>query len=312
MSSAIAGSWYRNDHPLRAAPSPDMTQQRSSSRDIKQFSAYSIAIVLTMAACLSACSPEPASINPATTNTAALPKDDSDNEHLLATWQSFSYNPPQYAVETLLIYNDFSCTITAADRPQKNLCHWQRDANQQLSFSFPNSSAVITARLRPAKSIEGKKQPYTAGYLLANLADSRQQIFVLAGSADADMVREAIDGESLWNAGQRQQGVAKLGSALQLGSTWARLRLGWLHATTQEFLQPALAVQLLFPLRENQSFPVQNALAAAYAANGEYPKAVEHATLACSLTIGEQQANCEQRLTLYRNNQPFVITPATD
>lgn len=125
------------------------------------------------------------------------------------------------------------------------------------------------------------------------------------------MVREAIAGESLWNARQRRQGIARLEESLQRGSTWARLTLGWLHASMQEFLQPDLALKLLLPLREIPSYQVQNALAAAYAANNDYSNAIRHAELACTLTSGEQQTDCEQRLTLYRHKQPFIIS-ATD
>lgn len=232
--------------------------------------------------------------NPASASAATKPT-------LLARWQSFSYNPPRYAVETLEIYNDFSCAIASKGQTGATPCHWARADNDQLTISFPKRSDTLSASLRPAKSIKGKQQPGVAGYLVVTLAENKRQIFVLDGSEDAQMVRDAIDGESLWIAGQRQQAVEKLNSALQRGSTYARLRLGWLYASNSDFLQPALALKLLLPLRNNQSYPVQNALAVAYAADGNFPKAIQHATLACALGNSEQQQDCQRRLAKYRS-----------
>jgi len=270
--------------------------------------------VVLMACGLLACSPEPETSaqapQPARADSApSQPSAKPAARELLATWQSFSYAPPQYAVETLLIYNDFSCTISTQPQHSNNPGQWKRIDDDQLQFSFPNSQNTITASLRQANSIEGKQQPGKAGYLWVTLTDDKKQLFVLAGSPDATMVRESIDGESLWAAGQRQQGLEKLNSALQRGSVWARLRLGWLYATTQEILQPALALKLLLPLRNNRSYTVQTALASAYAANGEFPTAIERATLACSLSNERDRAGCEQRLAGYREQQASTASP---
>lgn len=245
--------------------------------------------------------------NAATTPITAESAMTKPKNNLLAEWHSFSYNPPLYGVEKLLIYDDFSCAVTASSDNSNTPCSWKRVSNDRMILDFPGNKSEVATSLRPALSTEGKKHPETAGYLIIDLSKSHRQLFVLANSEDDRMVQDTVNGERNWNAGNYDAGVKDLRSAQSQGSMYARIRLGWIYATNKEFYLPALALKLLDPLRVNdKNYGVMNALAAAYAANSQYDKAVKTAETACALASAEEKDGCRARLSHYRTGQPLI------
>ncbi len=244
---------------------------------------------------------------PSTTDASAMTTPPA--KQLIAEWRSFSYNPPRYAIENLLVYSDFSCEVTVADDDKRRTCAWKRVDGDAMEVVFANKSR-IRARLSAPLSTEGKKKPGTAGYLIADLGDRRKQLFVLAGSDDDKMVRDTVLGEWDWSNGKFKTGVDHLRNAYARGSSYARLRLGWIYATVAEFHLPKVALRLLEPLAVNRNFGTLDALAAAYAANKQFDQAVNTATAACKLAPEAERGGCLQRLEQYRKQQPFVVSVA--
>ena len=230
-------------------------------------------------------------------------------KQLIAEWRSFSYNPPRYAIENLLVFSDFSCEVTVANNYSRQNCVWKRVGDDGMEVVFANKSRV-NARLSAPLSTEGKKQPGTAGYLIADLGDKRKQLFVLAGSDDDKMVRDTVLGEWDWSNGKFKTGVDHLRNAYARGSNYARIRLGWIYATVAEFHLPKIALRLLEPLAVNRNFGTLDALAAAYAANKQFDQAVSTATAACKLALEAERDACLRRLEQYRKQQPFVVSVA--
>jgi len=241
------------------------------------------------------------------TSTPAMTKPE---KKLLAEWRSFSYSPPRYAVEAVLIYDDFSCVVAEAANKTRSPCSWKRSDSDHMQIDFPNHSKV-TAKLNPPLSKAGKKHPGTAGYLVIPLDKTRQQLFVLAGSEDDKMVIDTVRGESNWEKRRYNDAVRELRNALAKGSVYARLRLAWIYSTTKEFHLPVVALKLLHPLRVNDhNYGVMDTFAAAYAANGQYRDAVTAAETACKLAPEPQKPACLQRLASFKSGQPVVTALA--
>jgi len=237
------------------------------------------------------------------TSTPAMTKPE---KKLLAEWRSFSYSPPRYAVEAVLIYDDFSCVVAEAANKTRSPCSWKRADGDGLLIDFPNQSKV-TAKLNPPLSNAGKKQPDTAGYLVISLDENRRQLFVLAGSEDDKMVVDTVRGENHWEQRRYREAVKELRNALAKGSVYARLRLAWIYSTTTEFHLPAVALKLLHPLRvNNNSYGVVDSFAAAYAANGQFDKAVIAGERACELAPKPEVSACLTRLSGFKAGQAVV------
>lgn len=225
---------------------------------------------------------------------------------LLAQWRSFSYAPPRYAIEVLQVYDDWSCKITTAKGGTGKPCSWKRVPGDRFVIEFPNNTSRLSASLGPPLSIEGKKQSGTASYLSVKLDDKHRQTFVLAGSADEKMVVDTVKAGYEWNQGNHREAIAHYRNAIAGGSTYARITLAWILATMQNFQQPEAAIQLLTPLDPGKNYAVANTLAAAYAANKQYDKAVTTGESACRQAPKQLHKTCMKRLSLYRKNQAFV------
>jgi len=116
---------------------------------------------------------------------------------------------------------------------------------------------------------------------------------------------------------ESRQAAAAFGQALDLRSEWtaARLQLAWLRAASRDgtVRKPheaiALAERAVADLG-NQSADALDVLAAAYAAAGEFPRAIAAARRALALLTIEGNpglgAAVEERLSLYQRQRPYV------
>ena len=73
----------------------------------------------------------------------------------------------------------------------------------------------------------------------------------------------------------------------------------------REFQQPKSALKLLAPLEADNKPAAANALAAAYAADQQYAKAVNVAEDACKKAPEARRKTCLERLALYRLGQAY-------
>lgn len=251
--------------------------------------------------------PDSTPVDSAATAVAAKPE-----PRVLADWRSYSFNPPRYGTERLLIKDDQSCMLLVAADDSQSPCSWQHLEDDRIEISFPASGRSAVARLQGPKSIEGRELARATGYLVVDLDENRRQLFVLSGSPDADMVLETIEGERAWRAGRHGPGIFHLREATDAGSVYARLRLGWIYASSAELGNPGEALRLLEPLQTNQVYNVQNALAAAYAANDRFAEATATAEIACKLADDARRAGCLKRLEQYRAGTPLSATPSTE
>lgn len=120
------------------------------------------------------------------------------------------------------------------------------------------------------------------------------------------MVRAIVDGELAWARRDHQGAVRSFRAAVEQGSAYARVRLGWLLVTGEGYRNPALALELLEPLRGVGDYQAQSALAAAYAADGRFAPAVGAAERACAVADQTQQGDCAARLARYRSGRTLV------
>jgi hypothetical protein len=123
------------------------------------------------------------------------------------------------------------------------------------------------------------------------------------------MVEATIEAEQAWNAGKHALAVGKFRHAADQGNLYARMRLGWILATTQEFLDPYAALAMLGTLGEHENYNVVSALAAAHAANGDFAAAVQAATRACEMARSDPPnfEQCTKRLALFREGKPYIV-----
>ena len=231
---------------------------------------------------------------------------------LLADWRSFSYNPPKYGIERLLVYSDHNCTIEMPEQRSTRPCQWERMPNDRLRIVFDSVNSAVAARLLPPLSVAGRKKAGTAAYLVVDLKNGQKQLFVLKDSPDNDMVLDTVKGLLLWRRGNHGQAMQLLRTAFNQGSPYARLQLAFIHAASPEFLQPKTAMKLIEPLmKKRDNFEVMNTAATVLAANGRFKEAVATAKAACRVTPESLRPLCQQRLALYEQGKPYRLPKAT-
>lgn len=230
---------------------------------------------------------------------------------LLAQWDSYSFQPPYYGYEKIRMFDDGGCEVSASSGNTVPACRWSSDGKGALQIGVGASDQQLrTLQGVLQGSMLDEAQDRTTGrYLQLDLGEGRNQVFVMADTEDAAMVRTAIEAEQAWNAGQAARAVGKFQHAADQGNLYARMRLGWILATTEEFLDPSAALAMLEPLGEHENYNVVSALAAAHAANGEFDAAVEAATRACEMARSDPPnfEQCTKRLALFREGKPYIM-----
>jgi hypothetical protein len=235
---------------------------------------------------------------------------------LLASWSAYNYQPPFYSSEELLLYEDGGCALQGPAAEPYPVCRWRSDGENRLELKLGTSAETLVplTGVLADSALNDLPADDAPCYLHLDFGRGHQRIFVLEGSRDAKMVRTAIEAEHAWTHQQLWKAIGKYQHAVDMGSPYARMRLGWILATTEELLDAQEAVALLEPMKDRDSYHVANALAAAYAAAGDFDTAVAEATRACRLARPRSTVNeeCLSRLYLYRQQQPYLVSLKPD
>ena len=230
---------------------------------------------------------------------------------LLAQWDSYSFQPPLYAHEKILMFDDGRCEVGASSGETVPACRWDSDGEGalQIGVGATDQQLRTLTGILQGSMLHDAQDRTTGRYLQIDLGEGRNQVFVMADTGDAAMVQTAIEAEQAWNAGQSARAVGKFQHAADQGNLYARMRLGWILATTKEFLDPPAALATLDPLRQHENYNVVSARAAAHAANGDFAAAVQQATRACEMTRSDPPnfEQCTKRLALFREGKPYIM-----
>ena len=244
----------------------------------------------------------------------ALPEMPTETK-LVGHWHSYSHIPPTYAMDEVLLFNNRTCEIRKNKRPVKpSFCYWKRTEGLNIEiYAGPSNEQVkkLEGTLQSSRSmIKENSSDARARYMTIKLNDTHRQQFVLGATADAKMVFTEVTAEAELKNKNYQKAVSRYYEAIDLGSVHARIRLGLIHATTKEYLDPAKALELLQPISNRNHYGILTAVAAAYAANGNFEKAIDVATSSCTLVKKNQNAfkQCNQRLEIYKSHIPLVLT----
>lgn len=235
---------------------------------------------------------------------------------VLAQWNSYSFQPPHYAYETIRMFDDGRCEVSASSGETVPACRWNSDGKGALQISVGASDDQLRTLqgVLQGSMLDDAQDRTTGRYLQLNLGEGHNQVFVMADTDDAVMVQTAVEAEQAWNAGQYARAVGKFRHVADQGNLYARMRLGWILATTQEFMDPSAALVMLETLGQHENYNVVSALAAAHAANGDFSAAVQQATRACEMARSDPPnfEQCTKRLALFREGKPYIMRLGPD
>lgn len=230
----------------------------------------------------------------------------------VARWDAYNYRPPFYAGDELLIYEDGHCVLLRPAAEPHPFCHWKADRENRFEIRFGSAAeALVTATgFLAASALADLGADDSPRYLYLDFGQGRARVYVLDGSRDAEMVRMAVEAEQAWTRQEVWKAIGKYQQAVDMGSPYARMRLGWILATTQELLDAHHAIALLEPIKDRSNYHVARALGAAYAAAGDFRSAVEEATRACGLARSQSPRHdeCLFQLSRYRQRKVYVVS----
>jgi hypothetical protein len=235
---------------------------------------------------------------------------------LLAQWNSYSFQPPHYAYETIRMFDDGRCEVGASSGETVPACRWNSDGKGALEISVGASDHQLRTLqgILQGSMLDDAQDRTTGRYLQVDLGEGHNQVFVMADTDDAALVQTAIEAEQAWNTGHYARAVDKFRHAADQGNLYARMRLGWILATARAFRDPPAALAMLEPLGQHENYNVVSALAAAHAANGDFAAAVQQATRACEMARSDPPnfEQCTKRLALFRDGKPYLMPIAPD
>jgi tetratricopeptide (TPR) repeat protein len=226
--------------------------------------------------------------------------------------------------------NDAGVIYMALGRPADALGHFEAVTRLRpgVASAWFNEGVALEAlgRWEAAASRYSdalKRQPgYSAAlnnlgalWLRAGRIDAAREKLAAAVAADPRNVEARANlGLLLAGAGEPDRALAEVNEALRQQSELASALtpIAWLLAThpSAAVRRPEAARTLAARIVEatgRRDAAALDALAAAYAAGGEFDAAEKAAGEALALAAGEQAAEIRQRLALYRARRPFVL-----